>query len=71
MITIRVKCTRPSQIFAMAEVAEFDISVVSEASLPADLTVTVQLSCDTQLVLSETTFRPAANATQRVQGSML
>jgi len=54
----------------MAEVAEFDISVVSEAPLPADLTVTVQLSCDTQLVLSETMFRPAVNATQRVQGNM-
>ncbi len=70
MLTIIVTCTRPAQIFAMAEVAEFEVSVVSEAALPADLEVTVQFSCDTQLVLSETTFRPASGATHRVRGAM-
>ena len=59
MVTVGVRCTRGSQLYALDETARFEITVGGRDELSSDATVNVQLSSDTAVVFWEKAFRLA------------
>jgi len=52
-LKLKTRCVRGSQIYRLGEKASFEILVSSEEAFVPDLTVTVQLSSDTQTLFCE------------------
>ncbi len=57
MATMKVKCTRGSQLYTLDKTARFEITVDGQDELRRDATVNVQLSNDTAIVFQEQIFR--------------
>ena len=71
MVTVKVRCTRGSQLYTMGEMARFEIAVDGQDELSSDATVNVQLSSDTAVILYEKAFRLAgATVPLVVEGTM-
>ncbi len=71
MVTVKVRCTRGSQLYTLGETAKFEIVVEGQDGLSSDATVNVQLSSDTAVVFLEKTFSLAGETKPlMVEGTM-
>jgi len=57
MATVKVRCARASQLYTLGEMARFEVVVTGQGELGPGAALTVQLSSDTAVVLSEKTCR--------------
>ena len=62
MVTVKVRCSRGSQLYTLGETARFEIAVDGQGELGSDATVNVQLSSDMAVIFLEKAF-PLAGVT--------
>lgn len=63
-------CTRASQLYRLGEQAAFEIVVSSDSPIPPGLSVTVQLTSDTQALFLEKTAPAASARPLRLEGTL-
>ena len=71
MVTVKVKCTRSSQLYTLDETARFEVTVDGQNELVNNAMVKVALSSDTEVVFLEKEF-PLTDSTKPlvVEGTM-